>query len=267
MHPLVSVVIPMYNAANTIEATFQSVVNQTYTNIEIVIVNDGSTDESVEIVKRLVSQCDGKGIRIDLIDKPNGGVSSARNAGMRASRGVYIALLDSDDEWYVDKIEQQVKIMSEHKDIDLLGTTRNREVFKRFFFKKFSRLNVISARLLLYKNFFSPPTVLLKRKILEETGFFDESQRYAEEGNYFIRVCNNHKCVLLNQSLATTGKGKPNFGFSGLSSNLKEMEKGELKNLKDAYNLGVVGGIEYIFLVCYSILKYFRRLLVVKLRQ
>ncbi|MBL4677496.1 MAG: hypothetical protein JKY70_15030 [Mucilaginibacter sp.] len=72
---------------------------------------------------------------------------------------------------------------------------------------------------------------------------------------------------MLNESLVITGNGKPHFGFSGLSSNLKEMEKGELKNLKLAYKLKIVGFFEYAFLVVFSLAKYLRRILIVKTRK
>ncbi|WP_298740351.1 glycosyltransferase family A protein [uncultured Chitinophaga sp.] len=265
MKPLVSVIIPLYNAADTIRGTVESVLRQTVKDFEIIIVNDGSRDDSLAVAQNLIEEF--KDEKITLIDKPNGGASSARNAGMRKAQGSLIALLDADDEWLPDKLATQLEILNRHPDIDFLGTNRNDEHFKRFFFKKFANLTPISSRLLLYKNFFVTPTVIFKRSILDKVGYFEESQRYSEEGNFWIRVCKDHHCVLLNQSLVITGRNKPHFGFSGLSSNLREMERGELKNIRKAHELGVIGRLECYFALTYSYFKYLRRILIVKLRQ
>ncbi|RFM26663.1 glycosyltransferase family 2 protein [Deminuibacter soli] len=262
--PKVSVVIPMYNSEKTIARTIDSVFKQTYKNWELIIVNDGSVDTSEAIVREIISK--NTQFSIQLIVKENGGVSTARNAGMRAATGDYIALLDADDEWLPHKLEMQIKVLTEDSSIDFLGSARNGEKYTRFLWKKFDYLTPISARILLYRTFFVTPTVIFKKKILEEVGFFDETQRYAEEGNYWIRVSKSHHCVLQNESLVITGGGKPHFGFSGLSSNMKGMEKGELKNMRDGLNLGVIGKFEYLFLVTYSLAKYVRRILIVKLR-
>lgn len=262
---MISVVIPMYNASETILSSLKSVLNQSYTGeIEIIIVDDGSTDSSFNIVNQFIKNNKSKSISI--INKTNGGVSTARNVGMKAAKGEFIAFLDSDDIWEHEKLEKQMEILLGNKEIILLGCNRNNEDISNFFFKKFSRLTRISSRLLLYKNFFSTPTVIIRKEVLMETGFFDETQRYAEEGNYWIRICKEGKCMLLNESYVLTGGGKPDFGFSGLSSNLKEMERGELKNIKDALNLKIIGRFEYCFLISYSILKYLRRVIIVKLR-
>lgn len=263
---LVSVVIPVYNAEKTIEQTVMSVVNQTYNLIEIIAVNDGSTDNSIEILKRLrASYIDV--MPICIIDQENGGVSKARNIGMKCARGKYIALLDADDVWLPNKLAKQIEILLANPHIDFLGTSRNGQVLKRWFFKRFSYLTPISAKLLLYKTFFVTPTVIFRRDVLNDIGYFDETQRYAEEGNYWIRIAQRKRCFLLNESFVITGNGKPNFGFSGLSSNLLEMEKGELKNMRLGHRLGIVKGPEYGFLVVYSLLKYLRRIIIVKLRN
>ncbi|WP_437361825.1 glycosyltransferase family 2 protein [Olivibacter jilunii] len=262
----VSVVIPMYNAEKTILQTLESVIKQTVQPLEIVIVDDGSTDGSYQLVQSYIANYKGP-IRFVLHQQPNAGVSKARNEGMKRAQGDLIALLDADDRWQAEKLARQLEVLQGHPDIDFLGSNRNGEHWQRWLFKKFEHLTPISARLLLYKTFFVTPTVIFKRSVLVQTGYFDESQRYAEEGNYWIRVCHDHHCVLLNESLVITGDGKPNFGFSGLSSNLKEMEKGELKNMRLGYKLGVVGLFEYLFLVIYSLIKYIRRIVIVKLRR
>ena len=105
---LVSVVIPLYNAEKYIEETIQSILDQTYKEIEIVIVDDGSTDQSPAIVKELGEKYPGK---VRYVHQSNQGVSVARNTGIENATGEYIAFLDSDDLWHPTKLEKQVKSM------------------------------------------------------------------------------------------------------------------------------------------------------------
>lgn len=105
MGPLISVIIPLYNCERYIEETIQSVLNQTYENIEIIVVDDGSSDNSKEVVKRLQLNDE----RIKYFYQSNSGVSVARNTGMEKAIGKYIAFLDSDDLWERDKLKLQVK--------------------------------------------------------------------------------------------------------------------------------------------------------------
>ena len=120
---------------------------------------------------------------------------------------------------------------------------------------------------MIFKNYFQPSTVIFKKEVFDSVGFFDESQNYAEEGNYFIRIAKMFKCVLLNEQLVNYGQGKDSFGVSGLSANLKEMEKGELRNLRFALRKNYISFFTYLIAITYSILKYIRRILIVKFRQ
>lgn len=262
----VSVVIPVYNSAKTVLSSIESVLKQTYSgSVEIIIVDDGSFDNSVEVIDQFVKKNDLNNFVI--YRQKNKGVSSARNVGLKNARGKWIALLDSDDEWLPAKLERQFEVLKSHPQIDFLGTSRNNEHFKRILFKRIDWLTKISPRFLLYKFIFVVPTVIFKREILEKVGYFNEEQKYAEEGNYFIRICNSFNCYFLNESLVITGGWKPHFGESGLSGNLKEMEKGELKNLLFAKKIGIVGFFEYLFLVCFSLAKYLRRVILVSIRK
>jgi glycosyltransferase involved in cell wall biosynthesis len=262
---MISVVIPMYNSAESILRSIGSVLNQTYKGtLEIIVVNDGSTDNSLKVVEDYI--CANNITNVIVVNKQNGGVSSARNAGMKQAKGDFIALLDSDDEWGENKLARQIEVLTDNPQITLLGCNRNNEVVSSFAFKRFSRLTPISARLLLLKNFFPTPTVIFRREILQTIGFFDELQRFAEEGNYWIRICSKESCALLNESHIITGGGKPDFGHSGLSANLLEMEKGELKNIKLALKLNIINYVEFLLLNVYSVTKYLRRLIIVNLR-
>ncbi|MES2439820.1 MAG: glycosyltransferase family 2 protein [Verrucomicrobiota bacterium] len=102
--PFVSVIIPTYNRADTVARTIQSVLDQTYQPMEVIVVDDGSTDQTLEVLEQFDS-------RIQVIRQPNGGPSAARNNGVAHSKGAIIAFLDSDDTWRKDKLEHQVRMM------------------------------------------------------------------------------------------------------------------------------------------------------------
>jgi glycosyltransferase involved in cell wall biosynthesis len=255
----------MYNSSSTIIRCLNSVLSQSYqdTSYEIIVVNDGSQDESKEIIENYIKECDNPNYKIILINQTNGGVSKARNAGLRKSEGEYIALLDADDAWFKEKLLTQIEILNSNVSVDFLGTSFEGFGLKN---KKVGELVKIEFKNLLFKNFFQPSTIVFKRKILDQIGYFDETQRYAEEGNYFMRISKEFNCYFLNQNLIIFGDGKSGFGESGLSANLKEMEKGELKNLNFVYKQGWINPFLYSFTVFFSVLKYVRRVLIVKLR-
>ncbi len=112
---MISVVIPLYNKADSIGRTLESLQRQTYKDFEIVVVNDGSTDGGEKIVEKFV------GPRLRLINQSNGGVSVARNAGIQNSKGEYIALLDSDDEWEPEFLETVVKMITDFPECAVFG--------------------------------------------------------------------------------------------------------------------------------------------------
>jgi glycosyltransferase involved in cell wall biosynthesis len=111
--PLVSIVMPVYNAERTLESAIQSVLSQTYVNLELIIVNDGSTDNSLKIIE---SQKDS---RIQLFSKKNGGPASAQNLGFSKVSGEFVALHDSDDLWVSEKIASHINHLRRSPDIDV----------------------------------------------------------------------------------------------------------------------------------------------------
>lgn len=116
--PDISVIVPLYNKEQIIERTVKSVLNQSFTNFELIIVNDGSTDNSFEIVKNIQDK------RIVLIEQSNGGPSKARNTGVKAAKGDWIIFLDADDELLSDAMENFMKLARQHPDIDIFDCGR-----------------------------------------------------------------------------------------------------------------------------------------------
>jgi glycosyltransferase involved in cell wall biosynthesis len=117
--PRVSVITPAYNAGRFLSDTIESVRRQTFEDWELLIVDDGSTDDTVTIVER----CVASDRRIRLLRQPNAGPSAARNHGMRAARGAFFAFLDSDDQWLPSFLEHQLGVFDAHPEASLVTTT------------------------------------------------------------------------------------------------------------------------------------------------
>ena len=114
--PTVSVVIPAYNAAWCVHKAIDSVLAQDFRDLEVVVVNDGSTDDTMAVLRRY-------GDSIQVVSQSNGGMSSARNAGIRASRGEFLAFLDSDDWWLPGKLRGQVELLRNRPELGFCSCT------------------------------------------------------------------------------------------------------------------------------------------------
>ena len=191
---MISVIIPMYNAQESIIRCLESVIKQTYNgDMEIIVINDGSTDKSPEIVEDFIKK--HPDFKIQVINQENGGVSKARNAGLKIIKGDYIAFLDSDDAWFLDKLTHQIRILENNLNIDLLGTA-----FKGVYFSNIPEGELVNVKFkkLIFKNYFQPSTVIIKKHVIDRIGLFDESQKYAEEGNFFLRIAQKFNCFFYN---------------------------------------------------------------------
>lgn len=261
----VSVVIPMYNSEKTIVKALNSIKNQTALGLihEIIIVNDGSTDNSLNIVKEYIKN--NKDMPIVIIDESNAGVSAARNTGMKIAKGSWISLLDSDDEWLPRKIEIQMQIIQDYPQIDFLGGDIDDKGLK-ILWKKINGLYKANIKDVCLKMFPQTSAAIFKRSIFKKIGGYDENQSYAEDGNYFLKICSHYNYYHLPVQMVCYGGGKPGFGCSGLSANLKGMYEGNLKNIKELKRESIISGSFYIFLRVFYWMKYVRRILITKLR-
>src|SRR5579859_34609 len=114
MTPLVSVVIPTYNGSQLLFETLQTVFAQTFRDFEVIVVNDGSTDDTPEMLRRFSG-------RVRVISQENGGIGVARNRGIAEASGRYVALLDHDDLWMPEKLARQVQFLEEHHECIAVG--------------------------------------------------------------------------------------------------------------------------------------------------
>ena len=253
----------MYNSKDTIIGTLDSIKNQTAFEhiVEVIVVNDGSTDNSLDLVKKYIE--DNEEMPIAIIDKSNGGVSSARNTGMKGAKGEWLALLDADDEWLPEKIQIQIKAIQEHHDIDFLGGDTDDQGLK-ILWRRIKGLYKANVKDICIKMFPQTSAAIFRRNIFEKIGGYDENQSYAEDGNYFLKICAHYNYYHLPIQLVYYGGGKPGFGFSGLSANLRKMYEGNIKNIKELKRDSIISHEFYLFLRIFYRVKYIRRILVVK---
>ena len=211
---MISVIIPLYNKENYIAETINSVLNQTYTDFEIIVINDGSTDNSLQELEKIEDK------RLKLFSIENAGVSVARNIGVKKSKYDYIAFLDADDYWDQNFLSEMSKLIDDNQKEEVFASGRT-SIFKDQMLVynnpflpekntsgKIDYIKVISQ--------FLPPvnssnSVFLK-KTLVEAGLFKPGQKQHEDHDLWLRICQRNEVVYLNKPLSYYRKNIENSG-------------------------------------------------------
>lgn len=214
--PLVSVVIPVYNRAHCIEKTIRSVLNQTWSRKEIIIVDDGSTDKTSDVVKAEFPE-------VVLLRQENRGVSAARNAGIRAATGKYIAFLDSDDIWFATKLEKQVHDLENNPDciLHLTNIILERphitpEPFNLFtrhsYFINSSVLVTDPLHICLKFDIAKIPCSLIRRSSLTEADLFNPELPIYEDTDFFLRLSQKGPWFIIDEPLVRANRYEDDGG-------------------------------------------------------
>lgn len=198
---LFSVVIPLYNKRNAIVRTIQSVLSQTIKDFELVVVDDGSTDDSYSVVSNL------NDARIRLIHKENGGVSSARNVGIKAAVNPYVALLDGDDFWEPTFLEEQTSLIEDYPQAGMWGVN--------YAFVKGDKCEACYQGLgagyrgyvehyfeTTHNDLFCSSSVVIRKDVFEKVGYFDERIASSEDLDMWYRIILNFPVVYYDKVLA-----------------------------------------------------------------
>ncbi len=198
---LISVIIPTYNRANYICEAIDSVLAQTYKNVEIIVVDDGSTDNTRDIISQRYNS------KVTYILQNNAGPSSARNNGIKHSRGDLIAFLDSDDIWLPEKLEKQVELINQSQDIGLVscglyqidpnGNIIGNPLIRRNYKNKSSFLK----ELMIHNIIGGGSSSLIRRECFERVGFFDEEIWIGEDWNLWLRIAKNYEVKFVEEPL------------------------------------------------------------------
>ena len=210
--PLVTVIIPAYNHELYIEEAMQSVVNQTYKNIELIIINDGSTDGTEQVITEFINN--NPNYNIQFVSKSNEGICRTLNRGLELADGSYVALLASDDYWAPERIEKQVSFMERNVNIGL--------VFSDHYFVRYNEVTDIKAtdykpqtrksfknciqneniyEKLLIENIIPALTVLIRKECLDKLGGFDNNLS-AEDYDMWLRIAKEYPIAFIDEPLA-----------------------------------------------------------------
>ncbi len=229
--PYFTVVIPLYNKEKYIKRTLNSVLKQTFTNFEIVIVDDGSTDKSCEIVEAINDP------RIRLIRQENGGPSKARNRGILEAKGEFIAFLDADDEWLPEKLEKHHEFHKENQNIVWSCSAFQASGGKREEHISYTKNGVIEDALdaIMDGMTITSSTAVIKKSVFDNDRLlFNEAFKRSEDREVWYKVaCHYYHIGYLPESLSTvyvntlgslnaTGLGEGDFSFLSMSKRIEK---------------------------------------------
>ena len=238
----ISIVIPLYNKQNSIAATLQSVLAQTYTNYEIIVVDDGSTDDSANVAEATLREFSGRllgyGLEFRVIKKENGGVCSARNRGIQEAKYDYIALLDGDDQWDEHYLEEQVKLIQDFPEAKMWGINfaemSNGELIRKL------PTGLPEGYRGYVENYFQMPgrisdlycssSVVISKEVFERVGYFDERIKYSEDIDMWYRIIANYSVVFYDRYMAWYL-----YDAENRTMNRKRLLKDWLPNFVDKY--------------------------------
>lgn len=232
MNPTVSVIIPTYNRWPRLRAAVDSVLAQRYGDFELLVVDDGSTDETAGELKKY-------GARLRYFYQGRGGVAAARNLGVRQSRGRLIAFLDSDDLWHPDKLAVQVGFMEAHPEVAICQTD---EVWIRHG----ARVNPKAKHKkpsgdIFYRSLelclVSPSAVMMTQSLFERSGGFDEALPVCEDYDLWLRIAQDNAVPLIDRPLVTKYGGHADQ----LSHSLWGMDRFRVMALRKLLRSGIAG--------------------------
>lgn len=213
--PKVSIIIPAYNAMTYLPETIETVLSQTFTDFEVLVVNDGSTDRTVEWISQLTEA------RLRLISQSNQGLSRARNTGITSAQGEYVALLDADDLWESTKLEKQVRCLDENPEVGLVYTwtalaDQNGKPTGRIVashangnvWQKLTETNIVACG--------SNP--LIRRSCFETVGLFSTDLSSCEDRDMWLRIAKEYPFAVVKEPLVRYRQHRGN-----MSKNLQTM--------------------------------------------
>lgn len=230
--PKISVVIPAYNSMSFLPKTLDSVFEQTFSDFEILVINDGSTDHTAQWVSSLTDN------RVRLVNQENQGCAIARNTGVLASRGQYIAFLDADDLWEPTKLEKQVHILDTLPTVGLVNTwisNIDREGTPT------GKLGISNAEgyvlnLVVEENpIMCGSTPMVRRHCFESVGLFDQSLRSAEDWDMWIRIAKKYEFAVVKEPLV-----RYRVHANSKSHNLQLHLQSRLKVIEKVFQNGVI---------------------------
>lgn len=226
--PTISVIIPAYNAEKTIKQTIESVFNQTFNNFELIVINDGSQDSTMEILGSISDP------RLKVFSYPNSGVAASRNRGISSASGEYISFLDADDLWTPDKLEAQFQALQENTQAAVAYSWTDCIDESGQFLRRGYYISVsgnVYQKLLLTNFLENGSNPLIRKEALNKVGDFDESLIPAEDWDIYLRLAACYHFVAV-QSVQILYRISTNSG----STNVSRMEKACVQIINKTFN-------------------------------
>jgi glycosyltransferase involved in cell wall biosynthesis len=226
-NPTISVIIPTYNRARLLPRAIESVLKQTFTDFELIIVDDGSTDNTKEVINSYIK----KDNRITYVYQENsGGPAKPKNTGIKIAKGEYIAFLDSDDEWLPSKLEKQYKLYEDNNNknnnIGLVGCGSINIRNKKEIYIPIKSLNANSKKLLIRCVPHSSSSIIIKRSIFKKVGLFDENIKIGEDRELYIRINKKYKFLFIQEPLF-------NYYIHDNNISISDNKKGTARRVKN----------------------------------
>lgn len=254
----ITAIIPCYRCSDTIHRAVDSVARQTLRPAELILVDDGSNDDTLPTLQHLQSEYGKDWIKVIALEN-NSGVSVARNTAWNVASQEYIAFLDSDDAWHPDKIATQYSWMRNHPEVALSGhlnvVVKSDIELEPVNFPENINANFISKNKLLFFNYFYTSSTMLKRNLEPR---FISSLRYCQD--YFLWleiVLGGSQGVVLDFPGSYSFKAP--FGESGLTKNLLNLKKDMSEIYRRLWQIGYINFTEWIILSLWSLVKHYRR--------
>lgn len=234
MNSMISVIIPTYNRANYLSEAIDSVLAQTYKNYEIIVVDDGSTDNTRKVLEKYSN-------KIRYIYQENKGPSAARNNGIKNAKGELIAFLDSDDAWLPEKLERQLELFRKNDELGLVSSAYyscdeyfNLPTLVRE--KDLSTKRKILPKLFV-KNLFATPTIVVKKKCFTRVGLFNENYKFGEDWDMWIRIALDYEVHYVLEPLCKCRRHNDSITYGMNPKNLEDWKNIIELNRKRAKNL------------------------------
>ncbi len=227
--PLVSVVIPCFNSSKFIQRTIQSALHQDYPNKEVIVINDGSTDGSLDLIKGFEN--------VHIIDQDNHGVSHARNQGITKARGKYIAFLDSDDGFLKGNLLKKVQYLESHPEEVLVHATEKivDERSEGSGLAKGKRGQVLNELLEFRETVIhSPSSVMVRKSVVEQSGQFDEALSTSADWEFWLRLANEGPFGFIDEPLSyyTVHEGQMHLNVDRMAMDMEySINKAKKKGL------------------------------------
>jgi glycosyltransferase involved in cell wall biosynthesis len=220
MKPLVSTIIPVFNGEKYLTEAINSVINQSYTPIEVIVVDDGSIDSSPRIAEGYLN------IRL-LRHEKNEGVSSTRNSGIKATKGSMIAFLDADDIWLPDKIQEQINFLEEQPDLGVCF------VMEEFLYASPDQSQGWSKKKIFREPHpvYWPSSALIRKNCFNKVGFFDPSITHGEMANWLLRA----KDIGISYDVLQETLFIRRVHESNASANISALKQGLLSSIRRVY--------------------------------